>query len=89
MPTALGEAGKLTTLGAMRLVVVEAGSGAQVAWHEAQQKPATLSTDSSYRLQPNTRHLMLIEGEAESHAATTAILDVLASVRTGMPLGGG
>lgn len=83
LPAALAESGKLTTLGATPLVVVEAGSGGQAGWHEAQQRLATLSTNSSYRLEPDTIHLMLIEGQAESRASTTAILDVLASVRTG------
>jgi pimeloyl-ACP methyl ester carboxylesterase len=88
LPAALAEARKLTTIGAMPLAVVEADSGAQTGWHEAQQHMASLSTNSSLRVLPNTTHILLIEGAAESPAATTAILDVLASVRTGGAVAG-
>jgi pimeloyl-ACP methyl ester carboxylesterase len=86
LPTALQESATLTSLGSTPLVVVEAGSGAPEGWHAAQQRLAKLSTNSSYRFEADTVHIMLIEGATESHAATTAILDVVAAVRTGEPV---
>lgn len=89
LPAAFGEALRLTTLGSVPLVVVEAEAGAEVGWHEAQAHMAALSTNSSHRVLADVTHNSLIMSEADSQAATTAILDVIASVRTGQRLTGG
>lgn len=88
LPTAFGEALRLTTLGGMPLVVVEAASGAETGWHEAQTQMAALSTNSSLRVLANATHNSLIMSEADSQAATTAIRDVLGAIRTGASLSG-
>lgn len=86
LPTAFQEALKLTTLGGMPLVVVEAASGAEEGWHDALAHTAALSTNSSHRVLATTTHNSLLMSESDSQAATAAILDVLAALKSGTPL---
>jgi len=65
-----------------------AAAGAETgATHDgAQNKLATLSTDSSHRVVEGASHAGLIFDERYSHATTRAILDVVSSVRNNQPL---
>ena len=77
----LTQAGKLTTLAAKPLAVVTAAKGQQAGWAAAQDRLATLSTNSVHRVVTATHEsLMVDEGDA-SHSAR-AIADVVRSVRT-------
>ena len=52
----------------------------------AQDRMATLSTNSSHRAAKYTTHASLLYDETDSAAGSQAILDVVRSVRTGSPL---
>lgn len=85
LPDALRQAQALTTLGDRPLVVVSAGSDLQVGWPEAQGRLAALSTDSAHRTIATATHDSLISG-ADAAASSQAILDVVASIKTGSHL---
>ena len=83
LPTALQQAQALTTLGDRPLIVVTAGSGQHAGWLAAQDRTGwplrrTAFTASS----PAATHDSLISG-VDATASTQAILDVVASVRSG------
>lgn len=86
LPMSLKEAAELTTLGDRPLIVVTAMKGAAAGWLPLQDKLAGLSTNSVHRLLPDTDHPGLIHDKAGGAAASQAILDVVASVRSGAPL---
>jgi pimeloyl-ACP methyl ester carboxylesterase len=79
------QAAALTDLGATPLVVLTADTGSDATWQAAQQHLATLSTNSVHRHAPTT-HQSLVGDEADSAAATRAIVDVVTAVRTSQPL---
>jgi pimeloyl-ACP methyl ester carboxylesterase len=64
------------------LVVLTAGIGSDAAWSAAQNRLATLSTNSVHRVIDGAAHEDLIGNEEDAAAATQAILDVVASVRS-------
>jgi len=68
------------------LIVLTAGSGHDAAWSAAQNRMATLSTNSVHRVIDGATHEDLIANEADAAATTQAILDVVSSVRSGRPL---
>lgn len=80
------EAAMLTGFGAKPLVVLTAGAETNPTHDAAQNKLATLSTDSSHRVVTGARHIALITDERYAKATTQAILDVVSSVRTNQPL---
>ena len=82
LPAALQQAQALTSLGDRPLVVVTAGSGQQAGWLEAQDRLPDLSANSSHRVLPAATHNSLITG-VDAEASSQAILDVVASLRTG------
>jgi hypothetical protein len=82
LPTALQQAQALTSLGDRPLIIVTAGSGQQTGWLAAQDSMAGLSTSSVHRVVATATHTSLISG-VDAPASTQAILDVLASSRTG------
>jgi pimeloyl-ACP methyl ester carboxylesterase len=82
LPSALEQAQALTSLGDRPLVVVSAGSGQQVGWLEAQGQLARLSTNSVQRVLADATHTSVISG-VDAPASSQAILDVVASIRTG------
>jgi len=84
----LQQALALKTIGDRPLVVVTAASEAQRGWVAAQDEMAGLSTNSSHRVVADEAHVTLIESEGGAAISTRAILDVLASVRTGLPVTG-
>src|SRR6266516_3870581 len=86
LPITLTEAAALTTLGDRPLIVVTAGKGAQAGWPPLQDKMSGLATNSDHRVLPDTDHPGLIHVRAGAAQASHAILDVVASVRSGTPL---
>jgi pimeloyl-ACP methyl ester carboxylesterase len=86
LPLTLKEAAELTTLGDRPLIVITALKGADAGWLQMQDKIAGLSTNSVHRSLPDTDHPGLIHAKAGAAAASQAILDVVASVRSGAPL---
>jgi pimeloyl-ACP methyl ester carboxylesterase len=86
LPMTLKEAAALTTLGDRPLIVVTAAKGAQAGWLPLQDKMSGLSTNSAHRVLPEIDHPGLIHDRAGAAQASQAILDVVASVRTGTPV---
>jgi pimeloyl-ACP methyl ester carboxylesterase len=86
LPTTLKEAAALTTIGDRPLIVVTAAKGAQAGWLPLQDKMTGLSTNSVHRVLPDTDHPGLIHDRLGAAQASQAILDVVASVRSGTPL---
>ena len=80
------QAASLTNLDGKPLVVVTADTGNAAGWEQAQDRMATLSTNSSHRVAKATTHESLLYDEADSAAASQAIHDVVAAVRTSQPL---
>jgi pimeloyl-ACP methyl ester carboxylesterase len=86
LPRTLEEAAALRTLGKKPLIVVTAFKGAQPGWMPLQDKMTSLSTNSVHRILPDTDHPGVIHDRVGASAASQAILDVVASVRSGTPL---
>ena len=86
LPTTLKEAAALTTLGDRPLIVITAAKGASAGWLPLQDKMTGLSTNSAHRVLADTDHPGLIHDRAGAAQASQAILDVVASVRSGTPL---
>jgi pimeloyl-ACP methyl ester carboxylesterase len=86
LPATLKEAADLTTLGNRPLIVVTAVKGADAGWLPLQDKMVGLSTNSLHRLLPDTDHPGVIHDKAGAAVASQAILDVVASARSGAPL---
>src|SRR5829696_5002711 len=84
--TSMQQAASLTNLDGKPLVVVTADTGNAAGWEQAQDKMATLSTNSSHRVAKDTTHRTLLHDETDSAHAIQAIHDVVRSVRTGSPL---
>jgi pimeloyl-ACP methyl ester carboxylesterase len=80
------QASSLTDLGGKPLIVLTADTGHDAKWQSAQEHLATLSTNSVHRVAKATTHESLSDDEADSAAASTAIHDVVTSVRTSQPL---
>ena len=64
------------------LIVLTAGSGHDAAWSAAQNRMATLSTNSLHRSIAGATHEDLIANQEDAAATTQAILDVVSSVRS-------
>jgi pimeloyl-ACP methyl ester carboxylesterase len=87
--TSMQQASALTTLGSKPLIVVTADEAqSDPEWQMKQEHLATLSTDSLSR-HANATHQSLLGDESDSAAASQAILDVVAAVRTSRPLAQG
>ncbi len=82
LPAALQQAQALTSLGDRPLIVVTAGSGQQAGWLAAQDRLPDLSTNGLHRVLDAATHTSLITG-VDAPASSQAILDVVASLRTG------
>ena len=80
------EAAMLTDFGDKPLVVLTAGAETDATHDAAQNKLATLSTNSSHRVVEGASHPALIYDERYAKATTQAILDVVSSVRNNQPL---
>jgi pimeloyl-ACP methyl ester carboxylesterase len=79
------QAASLTDLGGKPLIVHAADRNADDEWQSQQDRLATLSTNSLHR-HTDATHASLLEDEADSAAASQAIDDVVAAVRTSQPL---
>ena len=84
-PASLAQARELTDLGGKPLAVVTAREGQQAGWSTAQDRMATLSTNSLHRVVPAT-HASLLVDERDSTYSARAIADVVRSVRSRTPL---
>ena len=80
------EAGRLTSLDGKPLVVLTADRGNLPGWTESQDRMATLSTNSLHRVVPGATHDSLMENPAHAAAVSTAISDVVTSIRNAAPL---
>jgi len=79
------EAAALTDLHGKPLLVLTADVGQSPGWQAKQDHMATLSTNSLHRV-THTSHAALVEDEEDSAAASQAVRDVVAAVRTSHPL---
>ncbi len=77
------EAGQLTDLDGKPLVVLTAERGNAEGWIAAQDKMATLSTNSVHRVVPGSTHDSLMSNPHHAAAVIKAIDEVVASIRTG------
>jgi pimeloyl-ACP methyl ester carboxylesterase len=82
LPTVLAQSSALTSIGGRPLIVVTAAAEPDPGWVAAQDSLARLSTGSVHRVLATATHDSLISG-ADSASSSQAILDVLASIRTG------
>jgi hypothetical protein len=85
LPTTLQQAQALTSLGARPLIVVTALSGAETGWSAAQDRMVQLSTNAMHVVLTSATHVSIISGD-DSPASSQAILDVVASIRSGAAL---
>ena len=83
---AVHQAASLVDFADKPLIVVTAGREHDAAWLAAQGKLATLSTNSRHRIVADATHASLVLDETNAAAASQAIRDVVASVRTSTPL---
>jgi pimeloyl-ACP methyl ester carboxylesterase len=83
---AVHQAGSLVDFADKPLIVVTAGREHDAAWLAAQDKLASLSTNSRHRIVADATHASLVLDETDAAAASQAIRDVVASVRTSRPL---
>jgi pimeloyl-ACP methyl ester carboxylesterase len=83
---AVHQAASLADFADKPLIVVTAGRGHDAAWLSAQDKLATLSTNSRHRIVADATHASLVLDETDGTAASQAVRDVVASVRTSRPL---
>ena len=84
--TSAKEASALTTFDDKPLFVLTAGEGSSPGWMPKQNKLAALSTNSAHHIVEGATHADLAVEERAAAASSQAIRDVVASVRTGMPL---
>jgi pimeloyl-ACP methyl ester carboxylesterase len=80
------QAATLVDFASRPLIVVTAGREHDAAWMAAQDKLATLSTNSRHRIVAEATHASLVLNETHAAAASQAIRDVVAAVRTSGPL---
>ena len=76
----------LTSLGGKPLFVLTADLGQQSGWSAAQDKLATLSTNSAHETAQGATHEALLEDERYAAVSSRAIDAVVRSVRTNTPL---
>ena len=81
------EAAGLSDLVGKPLAVLTAGSGSSATWMADQEHLATLSSNRMHRVVDGAVHASLLHDEHDAAATTQAILDVVASIRAGEPLG--
>jgi pimeloyl-ACP methyl ester carboxylesterase len=85
--SSMKEAASLQNFGDKPLVVLTAGDGSDADLIAAHDRLATISTNSVHRVVEGADHDALIADRQHSTATVQAILDVIASVRSGTPLG--
>ncbi len=77
------QAAALVDFAGKPLIVLTAGRGSDATWEAAQNKLATLSTNSRRRIAAEATHASLVLDQADAAVASDAIRDVVAAVRTG------
>lgn len=82
------EAASLVDFGDKPLIVLTAGLGSSATWMQSQDHLATLSSNSLHSVVEGANHGALIHNEQSAATTTQAVLDVVAAVRSGQPLGG-
>ena len=80
------QAATLVDFASKPLIVVTAGRGHDRRWLAAQDKLATLSTNSRHDVVADATHASLYLDKTHAAAASQAIRDVVASVRSSRPL---
>jgi pimeloyl-ACP methyl ester carboxylesterase len=85
--TSMHQAASLVDFGSKPLIVVTAGREHDPAWFRAQEKLASLSTNSRQQIVADATHASLVYERAHAAAVSKAIRDVVAAVRTSQPLG--
>lgn len=81
-------AGALIDFGDKPLVILTAGTGSNAAWFAAQDRLATLSTNTSHRVIDDAVHAAFLDDKQYAATTTQAILDVLTSIRSGDAVAG-
>ena len=84
--TATHQAASLVDFGSKPLIVVTAGRGHDASWLAAQDKLATLSANSRHQIVADATHASLVLDQTDAAAASQAIRDLVAAVRTSGPL---
>jgi pimeloyl-ACP methyl ester carboxylesterase len=84
--SAAHQAALLVDIGSKPLIVLTAGRGHNASWLAAQDKLATLSTNSRHQIVTDATHASLVLDQTDAAAASQAIRDVVAAVRTSRPL---
>jgi pimeloyl-ACP methyl ester carboxylesterase len=85
-PRAMEQAGSLVSLGNRPLMVVTALNDAQEGWAALQDDLPKLSTNSSHWSLPTATHESLTGNKTEAAFSSQAIREVVAAVRTSLPL---
>jgi pimeloyl-ACP methyl ester carboxylesterase len=80
------QAASLVDFAGKPLIVITAGREHHAKWLSAQKDLATLSTNSRHRVVVDATHASLLLDPTDATAASQAIRDVVASVRTSRPL---
>jgi hypothetical protein len=81
LPTVFAQAKALTTLGSTPLIVVTAEQGQEPGWPAAQNKLATLSTNSGHRTVRGATHIALLVDRRFAAESSRAITDVVTAAR--------
>ena len=84
--TSMQQAAALTDLDGKPLIVLTADTGNDAGWRSAQDRWPHCRPTVSHRVAKATTHESLLDDEADSAAASQAIHDVVAAVRTSQPL---
>lgn len=84
--SSMEQAAALVSFADKPLVVLTAGSGSSADWPAKQDAMATLSTNSAHRVIAGATHAALLTDEKYAAVTTQAIVDVVTSVRRGVPL---
>lgn len=80
------QAAALVDFGSKPLIVVSAGGGNSAGWPAAQAKLATLSSNRRHDVVADATHASLYLDQTHAAAASQAIRDVVASIRSRRPL---
>jgi pimeloyl-ACP methyl ester carboxylesterase len=86
LPTVLRQDKALKSLDGKPLFVLTAGSGQESGWFAAQDRLATLSTNSAHQTAQRATHVALLDDQRYAAVSARAIRAVVAAVRTGSPV---
>jgi pimeloyl-ACP methyl ester carboxylesterase len=86
LPTVLRQDKALKSLDGKPLFVLTAGSGQESGWFAAQDRLATLSTNSAHQTAQHATHVALLDDQRYAAVSARAIGAVVTAVRTGSPV---